>query len=202
MRTVLRSLSVLLIAGSVSAAGPPACGLIVQVDQSDPAWAAGGVTEELVRGFSRNAWLRVIIPDLSARTAPAFPTDAYNLDSLLNWGAEIGGSFLLYVDVREERLERRKTLHLPLVCHKYETQAVVEGELRLMDLNEGTLKMAEPFRVERKAARVFQATMDDDIGDPDLKVPAPAKVRLFGELEEELAARIIKQVEPVLRGDE
>lgn len=129
---------------------------------------------------------------------PPFPADRYHLDSLVNWGLEAGVDHLLIVDVDNEQLRREKSFHLPLVFHKYETVGVIEGQLRLIDVARSRLLVSEPFRVKEKGARIFQATMDDDINDPDLHLTASAKLRLFHSLEERLAAKITERVEEII----
>jgi hypothetical protein len=125
---------------------------------------------------------------------PAFPVDYHDLDSLMEWGREAGARYLMVVEVFAERLEKRKSFHLPLVFHKYETVGIIEGEFRLVDLSRGKLLTAEPFKVERKGSRIFQATMDDDINDPDLNMTAPRKVVFFQQLEESLCKHLAERV--------
>jgi hypothetical protein len=48
--------------------------------------------------------------------------------------------------------------------------------------------------VERKGARIFQATMDDDINDPDLHLTAPKKLILFEKLEESLCRKLADRI--------
>ena len=60
--------------------------------------------------------------------------------------------------------------------------------------------MAEPFRIERKGPRIFQATMDDDKNDPDLHLTAPDKVRFFAELEDNLCELLSDRVLAVAGG--
>ena len=90
-------------------------------------------------------------------------------------------------------------LSLPLVFHKYETVGVIGGELRLIDIRRCKFLIAEPFKVEQKGPRIFQATMDDDVNDPDIHLTAPDKISFFDRLEERLASRVAKQVGKVIR---
>lgn len=94
---------------------------------------------------------------------------------------------------------RTAWLSLPLVFHKYETVGVIEGELRLVDIRRGKLLIAEPFQVKQKGPRIFQATMDDDVNDPDIHLTAPDKIGFFDRLEEKLALRVVERVEKVIR---
>jgi hypothetical protein len=93
---------------------------------------------------------------------------------------------------------RTAWLSLLLVFHKYETVGVIEGELRLIDVRRGKFIIAEPFQVEQKGPRIFQATMDDDVNDPDIHLTAPDKIGFFDRLEEKLALRVVERVGKVI----
>ena len=99
----------------------------------------------------------------------------------------------------ERAAERRKDIHVPLLFHRYMTVGAIEGELRVVDVSRARLEIAEPFKIEEKGPRAFQATMDDDIHDPDLHLTAAAKVRFFQKLEEELAGMLVKRIGSVIR---
>ena len=193
-------LAIAMIVASGVSAQRVAKVLLLKIRQPDQAWAQSNIAGELQTQLSRNGSLRV--RDLSDAEVgePAFPEDYLNLDSLVDWGNEMGGRYLLLVDIGSQGLETRKTWHLPLVIHRYSTVAVARGELRLVDLSRGTLMAAEPFEVELKAAQIFQATMDDDPGDPDLHVSASNKIRLFRELDKKLCDYLVAQIGPVTNG--
>ncbi|MCK4605994.1 MAG: hypothetical protein KAU35_01735 [candidate division Zixibacteria bacterium] len=199
----MRLLTFLLVA-LVSAVGGDRVmasqGVILKVQHSPVAWSASKIGEKLRIQLTRNQSLRVLEPRDNGGDFPAFPHDPYNLDSLVNWGLEIGGRYLVLVDIHDERLEKRKSWHLPLLFHKYETIAVVEGELRHVDLSRGKLMLSTPFKVEQKGARVFQATTYDDVNDPDLHLPAPAKIRLFDHLEDKLCLHLVELISLRSRG--
>ncbi len=176
-------------------------GIVLQVEQPPLAWGEPRLADKLETHLTRDASLRVSIPtENQIREAP-FPSDRRDLDSLVNWGVEIGGHYLLAIDVSSERVERRKTFHLPLVFHRWETMGVIEGELRLVDLRAGALLLAEPFKIEEKAARIFQASMDDNRADPDINLSASAKVMLIDRMEELLSRRIVARLNRAIGGD-
>lgn len=173
--------------------------IVVHVDVHPLAWSGSALEAKLKRHLSRSGSLSVVTaPNVSADW-PEFPHDRYNVDSLVNWGTEVGGRYLLSVEIDSERLEKRKSFHLPLVFHKYETVGVIEGELRLIDVTRSKLLIAEPFKVEQKGPRVFQATMDDDINDPDILLTAPGKVRFFDRLEQKLSLHVTSWVGKMIR---
>ena len=154
--------------------------------------------QHLIRALSRSADWR-IVRVRGIETGPVFPADQHNLDSLVNWSLEAGGSYLVMVTVDDRRLERRKGFHIPLVAHKYETVGVATGELRLIDVARGRQVLAEPFRIEKRGPRVFQATMDDDINDPDLHLRAPQKAIFAGELDDKLSRHLVKRIGSAIR---
>jgi len=70
---------------------------------------------------------------------------------------------------------------------------VMEGEWRFIDLLQGKLLAAEPFQVEEKGAEIFQATMDDDINDPDLHIKSSDKIRFFDRLENKVTQKLTRR---------
>ena len=182
-------------------------GIIVYVNVPNLAWNGSTLEAKLVRHLSRYENTNVMTVDKVSDVEPEFPTDLsargrtcrYNLDSLTNWGREVGARYLLIVDVDCERLQKKKSFHLPLVFHQYRVFGVIEGELRLIDIRRKKLLIAESFKVKQKGPRIFQATMDDDINDPDLHLTASEKLRFFDRLEEKLALRLVKKIRKVIR---
>ncbi|NOY89207.1 MAG: hypothetical protein GXO93_07455 [FCB group bacterium] len=168
--------------------------ILLHVISSPLAWSDSQLEQKLTCDLSRWPAVRVVATKNKETLQPAFPNSYYNIDSLINWGREIGGRYLMVVKVTKEGLERHKSFHLPLVFHKYETVGIIEGEIRFIDLKRGALLMAEPFSVTQKGPRIFQATMDDDINDPDLHLTAPAKIAFFDELEKKLSKQLSKRV--------
>lgn len=187
----------LVVAGSVLAL-PRA--IIVQVDQAPLAWSDSRLAEKLATTLSRDQELRIIEADREAGLMPAFPSDRTNVDSLLDWGVEIGGRYLLTIKVDREGLECRKTFSVPLIFHRWETLAVVAGEIRLLDLQKRRLLLAEPFEERVRAARQFQSSSEDDKHDAALHVSAADKSDLFGCLEDKLVECLMKKIARHTRG--
>ena len=196
--TILLISSAILLTGN-AAAGPT---IVLKVNPPPAAWSTVGIGEKLTIRMSRDSGLRVIRVDEADDALPKFPADRYNLDSLVNWGLEVGGQYLMLVDVHHERLERRKTWQVPLFFHKYVTMGVIDGEFRLIDLIEGELLVAKPFRREQEARRIFQASPDDDINDPDLHMTAPGKQVFFDQLENSLCDQLLESIGFIERGDD
>ena len=197
----MRPIAILLILTllvSVVAANAATTGrkLMLSVISPPLAHSDSRIDTKLVRYLTGESDLRVTVVDDSAGTQPDFPDNYFDLDSLMEWGREVGARFVMVVEVTAERLEKRKSFHVPLVFHKYETVGVIEGEFRLVDLSRDKLLTAEPFKLESKAARIFQATMDDDINDPDLHLTAPNKVIFFDRLEDNLCRHLASDQVP------
>jgi len=198
LRSFLLIAAIAIGVSSVQAGTPRP--LVLQVDQVPLAWGDGSLAEKLTVSLSRDPELRIIVPQTQAGLFRAFPADRTNFDSLLSWGAEIGGRFLLTIDVRREGLECRKTFSVPLLFHRWETLAVISGEIRLMDLQKRRVILAEPFEEKVTAARQFQSSAEDNAHDPTLHVSASDKQELFDSLESRLAERLIKRIGRLTRG--
>jgi hypothetical protein len=187
-----------LTALSVTAfAGPRT--LLVCIDQSPVAWSDPQLYTKLATLFTRDAALQVrpmAAPSISPGTGQ---TSGISTDSLIRWGQKEGGAFLLLVTIKSERIERHKSFQVPLIFHKWETVGIIEGEYRFVDIQRGKLMAAEPFSIEMNGPRVFQATMDDHIDDPDIHLRAPDKLVFFSRLEDRLAEQIAKRTRPLIR---
>lgn len=198
LRSVTWTLAATLFAVTIAASSLADRDLILNVVSPPSAYSDSHIDQKLQRYLSHQASLRVRLVD--DNTEPAFPSALYDSDSLLNWGRERGGRYLVLVEVTARRLERRKSFHLPLVFHKYETFGVIEGEFRLLDLNRGKVLAVESFDVEKKGPRIFQATMDDDPNDPDLHLTAPGKIVFFDQLEDRLCRHLADRVKKLIGG--
>lgn len=169
--------------------------LLLKVIEQRGAWSDADLYEQLHQMLSRNQRLRVLPAEPIYEDQPAFPVDVYHTDSLMNWGLEIGGRYLMVVVVDGTRLERRKSFSLPLIMHTYQTYGVISGELRLLDLIRGRMLAAEPFEVTKKGPRAWQQAFEDDRGDPALHVSAPQKVRFFTELQKKTALMLMERLQ-------
>lgn len=187
-----------LVVGQAASAAP--LPVILQVQSAPLAWGDCRLTDKLTIALSRNPDLNVIVPDAASRQHPPFPNDRNNIDSLLNWGTEVGGRYLLTVVVDREALERRKTFSVPVLFHRWETIAIISGELRLVDLLKRRLVLAEPFEEKLSAARQFQSSAEDNAADPALHVTAAEKSDLFQSLETRLVEHLMDKVSKYTRG--
>lgn len=194
MKHLLQILLILILVAGSTDSRPSNKKILLRVISPELAWNDSRVAQKLRIILSRKSDIRVTLIENKSAEGLLFPEDYYNYDSLFNWGQETGGRILMLVDIFSERLERRKSFHLPLVFHKYETMGIIEGELRIVDLLKGKIITAEPFKVEQKGPRIFQATMDDDINDPDLHLTAPDKIQFFDKLEDKLCQHLTRRI--------
>lgn len=200
MRTGTRIGIILCLMALAVSANAASRRLILQVEKAPLAWADCDLTEHLVTAFSRDPNLRVITPDTQNSGYPPFPQDGLDIDSLINWGTEIGGRYLLVVSIHREVLERRKTFGLPLIFQRWETVGILEGELRLLDLQKRRLLVAEPFELKKSGSRQIQAAWDNNKNDPSLHLPAAQKDKLFRTLELSLTDQLVDDFSKYTRG--
>lgn len=190
-------LSLIGLAGSIHAAPRK---LILHVLEAPLAWGQSHLEDRLVTTLSRNKDIRVITVAQGNGVQPPFPADYNNIDSLFDWGTEVGGRYLMVVAVRREALERRKGFGIPLLFHRWKTVGVIEGEVRLLDLQKHRLLIAEPFSVEQTGSQQFQGDSDNNRNDPSLHIPATEKSRFFESLELKLADNLTKDLSRLMRG--
>ena len=168
--------------------------VLLHVDEAPLAWGDSQLTDKLMIRLSRLDNLQVQAVNEPSPHQPAFPREWTNNDSLLNWGMELGGRYLMVIKVQQERLENRKGFSLPLVFHKYETVGIVSGEIRFLDLSRGKLLMAEPFKIELKGPRIIQGSFDDNENDPDIHIKASKKTIFFSQLEDKAAEELVRKI--------
>jgi hypothetical protein len=181
-----------------ASAGPR---ILLRVSPAESAWSSVGIEEKLLIRMTRDTAMRVVNVNRADNGLPDFPEDHFNLDRLVEWGQEIGGQYLMLVDVHDERLERRKTWEIPLFFQKYETMGVISGELRLIDLKRGVLLLSQPFLREQKAKRVTQGSPDDNINHPNLHMTAPNKLIFFDQMEDHLCDQLLESIGFTERGN-
>ena len=174
--------------------------IVVHVGTAPLAWADSRVDYEILTELSRQAGLKVVDTDRLGDECPPLPQNGYDPEAWLDWGTEIGGRYLLVVDIEREVLERQKTFSIPIICQRWETVALIEGELKLFDLQKRRVLTSESFEKKLSGARQFQGSTDDNRSDPSLHLTASDKSRLFRNLESELARKLTKRVMQLTRG--
>lgn len=190
----LTVLSLLCIGQTIAA--PPV--LLLNVQEAELAWADPHIYDRLERLLTGELGLQVVGTHHAAKL-PAFPTNRSDTEGLVNWGQEAGGRYLMVVTIQSERLERRKSINVPLLFHKYETVGVVKGEVRLYDISRGRLLLSKDIDYKITAKNVFQASFDGDRNDPAIHLSAMEKLTFFGKLEDKVASKLTDRVKKVLR---
>jgi hypothetical protein len=176
--------------------------MLIRVEQGSSAWSDSRIYQKLALSLTRDANLQIEPAVQKEPLDVPFPNDPLDERSVADWAQQYRAQFVMVVIIHNERLEKRKTFNIPLVFHKYETWGVIEGELRLVDVAKGKQVRAVPFLIEQVGRRTLQATMDDDINDPDLRLTAPDKIQFFSRLEDKLVTHLVEQVRgPIGRYD-
>jgi len=173
--------------------------IILNVQAEPTPWGESHLADNLVRHLSRSADLRIVTPEMISGFAPQFPSAHHDPDSLIDWGREVGGQYLLTVDVRNEGMITKKTFSIPLIMHKWETVGVIEADVRLLDLLRGRVLMNDTFVEELTGRRALQGDPDNNGTDPDLHISAPEKRTLMDRLEDRMAKRLVRKVKELVR---
>lgn len=174
--------------------------VLLHVESAPSGWIESRLSERLAVTLGRSADMAITMTGDIDGWMPPFPGASRDFDSLAAWGTKAGGRYLIVVRVASQRFETRKTFLMPLIFQKYEVYGVVEGELRIIDLQKPRLLAAEPFATELRGPRVFQASTEDDKHDPDLHLTAVEKVKFLGQLEQKVADQLVGQARSLLRG--
>ncbi|MDF1545010.1 MAG: hypothetical protein P1R58_07905 [bacterium] len=173
--------------------------MVVHVNSVPSVVGESGLRERMIIELGRGNAYQIVQID-EENSSPAFPENANDLEALRNWGAEVGGRYLMMVDVYRQAIEQKKTFNIPLILHKYQAVGIIEGEVRLLDISRGKMLLSEPFRVETKGPRIIQAYFDDNRHDADISIPATHKSAFFREMETDAAKQIRKLLRTVTNG--
>lgn len=173
--------------------------VLLSVEAAPLAWADSHLKDKLIRRLSSSPEVRVVDAQ-EGMDRPPSPQTSYDVDSLVNWGREIGGKYLLTVEVHSSRLEIKKTFNLPLIFHRYKTFGIIVGEFRLIDLSRGKQLAAEPFSLKQDGPSIIQAAGDGLENDPDIYLTPAEKILFFDRLEEQLAAMLVARYTKLTRG--
>jgi hypothetical protein len=170
------------------------------VNAAPSAWHSSSIEEKIATLLTRTSTMKLarLVQDTSMCKSEL--TYSVGMDSLVHRAEVSGARYAVAIRVTSPEIVRKKTLSVPLIFHMYQAMGIIEGELRIIDLNRNRQVAAEPFSISMKGPRAMQATMDDDINDPDLHVSAPEKLRFFDQLEQKAAEHISNRVRKFTRG--
>lgn len=174
--------------------------IAMYVDAAPSPWHSITMEERIATTLTRSSGVQIASVALESDPTDPHFSFAKQTDDILAHAEQLGARYAVIVTTRSPRIERKKTLHVPLVFHMYQASGIIDGELRIYDLSRKRQLTAEPFSVSKEGPRALQATMDDDINDPDLHITAPQKLQFFEELEIDAADYVAKRVRKVARG--
>jgi len=185
-----------LLACSVSGATQNTTRVVmIHIEDKPIVMGESQIEQTLIRVLSRNSNLRVFSTKDENGALPSLPSDFNNPDTLADWCAESGCRYLLSIKIYDEKIVRKKGFHFPLLFHKYQTEGIIEAEVRLFDASRNRFVIAESVETKEKGPRIFQATMDDDINDPDLHLTAPQKIKFISSLENKFCREVYEKLE-------
>lgn len=193
----LMAATILLMVATVEAL--PNRTVLLSVEAAPSAWADSHLKDKLIEELSASPEVRVLDAQ-KGKGRPPMPQMTHDIDSLVNWGREIGGKYLLAVEVHSSRLETKKTFNLPLIAHRYKTSAIIAGRFRLIDLSRGKQLASEPFELKQDGPSVIQAAGDGLENDPDLHLTPAEKILFFERLEIQLAKDLAARYTKLTRG--
>lgn len=142
--------------------------------------------------------LNVVIPDDDS-TLPPPPNQRFNLDRIIEWGQEVGSRYVIYLQVEDRKIVRRKRTSIPYILNRYIVEGQIDGAYCLVDLNRSKVVGHWKLRTRLPGPRQWQVA-EDYPDDPDLDISAPKKIQFYKDLEEQAVSEIIGQVELQLRG--
>lgn len=189
--------AILVKVGPLTAAAPRI--IVVHVSARPTVVGESQLMTSIETEFSRTGNFTVLA-DRDHPDQQPFPSDLYDTDSLINWGAEFGGRYLMFVDLHREEIVRKKGFCIPLVVHKYQTIGIMQGEVRLLDIQRGRILLAKSFKVETNGPKILQGYVDDNRYDADISIPASQKSAFFREMENNTARYLRKQLKKVTNG--
>lgn len=172
--------------------------VMIHVDDKPITMGESQIEQILIRVLSRNANLRVFSTKNENGMLPPLPINFDNPDTLADWCAESRCRYLLTIKIYDEKIIREKGFNFPLLFHKYQTEGIIEAEVRLFDASRSRFVFAESIEIKEKGPRIFQATIDDDINDPDLHLTAPQKIKFISNLENKFCRKVYKKLEKLI----
>jgi hypothetical protein len=197
MRRLICILLLAVMAVPAIAGTNPGRLVLLSVKQSDNPWSDNRLFERLQTALTRDQnWRVESIPSYEPQASR--PDQWPSADSIIALGRDLGGQYAVCLAVYDQRIERRKSFHVPLIFHKWEAVGVMKGEFRVIDLLRGKQVKTETFEIELHGPRVLQATMDDTKFDPDITMTVSEKALMFEGLEEKLVSELLPKIKPVL----
>ncbi|MCK5126298.1 MAG: hypothetical protein KAR42_08575 [candidate division Zixibacteria bacterium] len=132
-------------------------------------------------------------------TIPKMPDNRFNLERLIEWGHEVGSRYIIYLQIEERRIVRRKRTSIPFLLSRYIVEGQVDGVYSLIDLNRSKVVGTWELKTRLTGPRQWQVA-EDYPDDPNLHLSAPKKYKFMKKLEEKAAVEIINEIKLHLKG--
>ncbi|MCX6826993.1 MAG: hypothetical protein NTV06_06990 [candidate division Zixibacteria bacterium] len=138
-------------------------------------------------------------------TAPIIRPAAESLKSadfkeLVNRGRQFGGRFLVDIIIDKIDLVKRKITVIPLTIYRYQIFAVLDGTMRIIDIDKSRIITMDKIDYNIKASDQWQF-IDDDSNDPALMIPSDEKITILSRLEDKAAAGLFDEILKLAKGN-
>lgn len=170
----------------------------VILEHSDKSYIDFKLMEKLYNRLLIDNGLKVIIP-ADDSTLPAPPNHRFNLDRIIEWGQEVGSRYIIYLQIEDRKIVRRKRTSIPYILNRYIVEGQIDGRYSLIDLSRNKVVGTWDLRTRLAGPRQWQMA-EDYPDDPDLHLSAPRKIQFYKALEELAVDEIIEQVQLHLKG--
>lgn len=156
------------------------------------------LVDRLNDALSMYAGLKVLIP-YEDDSRPQPPDNRFDLESLIDWGKEMGVRYIIYLQVDKRLIATAKRWSIPLILSRYVVEGHLDGAYSLIDTRHQ--KRINVWNLEAELAGPQQWQIAEDYrDDPDLHIPAPQKMSFLQKLDDLAAAQIIRNIAPNLKG--
>lgn len=156
------------------------------------------LTDRLHDALTMYAGKEVVLATGDSILPPA-PNAVFDLERLINWGAEAGARYIIYLQIDSRKIITAKRWSIPLIFSRYVVEGHLEGAYSLVDIQHRKLINTWNLEIALEGSQQLQV-FDDYRDDPDLHIPAPRKIGFLRKLEDLAAAEIIRNVTPNMRG--
>jgi hypothetical protein len=127
-------------------------------------------------------------------------TTGSSFQELLGWCRNLNGRFLVDISVNRIDVEKRKTTVFPEIVFRYRNYAIIEGTLRILDVNKERMVKLKKLNFELKATDRWQV-VDDNENDPALSIPSDKKIIVFERLEDRAAKELFEEIRNLAKGN-
>jgi hypothetical protein len=192
-RYIGQILPALILIGSICLPVVAQDGIVISLKKSDYPYSDSHLAEKI--GMALSPFKDVYIVEVPNCGGPP-----EKMESLISIGKEHKARFLAEICIDNMDMVRKKTTIVPLFLYRYRVYGAISGTLRIIDVAKERVIQLEKINVDALAVGQWQI-LDDDPNDPALFIPADAKITLFGQLEDEIAAQFWEKIKRLTRGN-